>query len=103
MSRRCELTELADQDIFEVSVYVAQNLGVAAAQRFIDTINEKFQLLANSPGLGRSRLDLAPELRSFPVGKYIIFYRPISEGILVVRVLHGARDITSIFEAEQDS
>jgi len=99
---RCELTELADQDIFEVSVYMAQNRGVAAAQRFIDTINQKFQLLAESARLGRSREELAPGLRSLPFSKYVIFYRPISGGILVVPVLHGARDITSVFEAEKD-
>jgi len=102
MSGRCELTLLADQDIFEVSVYIAQNRGVEAAQGFIDSINEKFLLVATSPGLGRSRDELASGLRSFPVGKYVIFYRLISGGILVVRVLHGARDITSIFEAEPD-
>jgi toxin ParE1/3/4 len=102
MSGRCELTDLADQDIFEVSVYIAQNRGLEVAQGFIDTINDKFLLLAGSPGLGRSREELAPGLRSFTVGKYVIFYRLISGGILVVRVLHGARDITSIFEVEQD-
>jgi toxin ParE1/3/4 len=36
-------------------------------------------------------------LRSFPVGSYVIFYRPIEEGIEVIRVLHSARDIEDIF------
>jgi toxin ParE1/3/4 len=102
MSRRCERTELADQDLFEVSLYIAENRGTAAAERFIDTMNEKFQLLAKSPQLGRRREELAPRLRSLPVGKYVIFYRPISDGILIVRVLHGARDIISIFEEEYE-
>ena len=48
--------------------------------------------------MGRNRPDLAPELRSFPVDNYIIFYRPISEGIQVIRVLHGARDIPPLFD-----
>jgi toxin ParE1/3/4 len=100
MNRRCELTELADQDIFEISVYIAQNRGAEAAQNFIDKLNNKFILLLESPKLGRNRSDLSPELRSLPYGNYIIFYRLISDGILVVRILHGARDINSIFEAE---
>ncbi|NJL09848.1 MAG: type II toxin-antitoxin system RelE/ParE family toxin [Calothrix sp. SM1_7_51] len=100
MNRRCETTELADQDIFEISVYIAQNRGAETAKSFIDKINEKFKLLAESPKLGRNRSELSPELRSFPNGNYVIFYRTISDGILVVRVLHGARDIASIFETE---
>jgi toxin ParE1/3/4 len=100
MNRRCELTELADQDIFEISFYIAQNRGADAAKNFIDKLNHKFILLAESPKLGRNRSELSPELRSFPNGNYIIFYRLISDGILVVRILHGSRDINSIFEAE---
>jgi len=29
---------------------------------------------------------------------YVIFYRPISEGIEVIRVLHGGRDIERLFQ-----
>lgn len=32
------------------------------------------------------------------IGNYVIFYRPIANGIDVIRVLHGSRDIESIFE-----
>jgi toxin ParE1/3/4 len=42
--------------------------------------------------------ELAPELRSFPVGRYVVFYRPQDDGFDVVRVLHSARDIESISE-----
>jgi toxin ParE1/3/4 len=50
-------------------------------------------MLSRHPLLGRSRTDLHPGLRSFPFGRYVIFYRPLDDGIEVVRVLHGARDI----------
>lgn len=102
MSGGCKLTELADQDVFDISVYIAQNRGIDTAKRFIDKINEKFQLLVKSPEIGRSRSELADGLRSLPYDKYIIFYRIVSDGILVVRILHGSRDIPSIFEAEND-
>jgi toxin ParE1/3/4 len=48
--------------------------------------------------MGRVRDELVPSLRSFPVGKYVIFYRPIENGIEIARILHGARDLPSIFE-----
>jgi toxin ParE1/3/4 len=40
--------------------------------------------------------DLSPDLRSFVVGRYLIFDRPLSDGIEVVRVLHGARDVEAV-------
>jgi len=50
-------------------------------------------MLAANPLAGRTRDDLAPKIRSFPVGNYIIFYLPLSDGVEVVRVLHGRQDI----------
>jgi len=48
--------------------------------------------------MGRVRDELAPSLRSFPVGRYVIFYRLIKNGIEITRILHGARDLKSAFE-----
>ena len=42
--------------------------------------------------MGRSRQDLRPDLFSFPVGRHVLFYRPQPGEIVLVRVLHGARD-----------
>ncbi|BAY02384.1 plasmid stabilization system protein [Anabaena cylindrica PCC 7122] len=54
-------------------------------------------MLAQFPGMGRSRDDLLPELRSFPIKPYIIFYTPIDDGIEIIRVLHQSRDVNSLF------
>lgn len=43
------------------------------------------------PGIGVARPEVRPELRSFPVGNYLILYRQIDEGAEIVRVVHGAR------------
>ena len=45
-----------------------------------------------------AREELASGLRSFPVRRYVVFYRPLVDAIEVVRVLHGARDVTEIAE-----
>jgi toxin ParE1/3/4 len=55
------------------------------------------QLLAQHPHLERRREELAAGLRSFPMGRYLVFYRPIEDGIEIVRVLHASRDIDNIF------
>ncbi len=54
-------------------------------------------MLAEHPGMGTSFDDLAPGLRGFPVGRYVIFYRCRQDGIEIVHVYHGARDLRSQF------
>ena len=90
---------LAETDILEIWDYIADET-LTAADRWIDRIDEQFSLLAAQPIIGRSRSELAPGMRSFPVGRYLIFYAPLEDGIDVVRVLHGARDIDAIFKPE---
>jgi len=90
-------TSQAGLDLTEIALFIARN-NPAAADRWLETIDEKCAMLAKMPHLGRLRPELAPELRSFPVGRYVIFYRPASDGIEVIRVLHGARDIPAVFE-----
>jgi toxin ParE1/3/4 len=36
-------------------------------------------------------------LRSFPIGKHLIFYHPVKNGIEVMRVISGYQDLTAIF------
>ena len=52
--------------------------------------------------MGRSREeDLRPDLFSFPVGRHVLFYRPQPGGIVLVRVIHGARDLPALFSATE--
>jgi toxin ParE1/3/4 len=94
--KRYRLTPRAEKDLDEISDYIAADDPVAAS-RFIDKIEAKCQALAQSPGIGRTRAELGPNLRSSHVGKYVIFYRADDRGIEVIRVIHGQRDIPSQF------
>lgn len=89
-------TPAADQDLFEIGTYIAKDNPVAA-DRLLVKINERLDLLANAPFIGAPREEFAPGLRSSPVGNYVVFYQPISNGIEVIRVLHGARNLRRIF------
>ena len=53
--------------------------------------------LATQPLMGRARDELAEGLRSMPMGRHVVFYVPLSDGIDIVRVLHSARDIDALF------
>jgi toxin ParE1/3/4 len=84
-------------DLAEIWAYIAKD-NAAHADAFAALIDNKFQALARQPGIGRARLELGKNLRSFIVGRYVIFYLALSNGIEVVRVLHGARDIEAVFQ-----
>ncbi len=68
------LAPQARLDMHDISERIAEE-NPFAADRWIDTMEEKFQKLAESPMMGRTRDELASGLRSFPVGRYLIFYR----------------------------
>ena len=87
----------AEADILEVWAFIAED-SLVEADRWIDRLDEKFALWATQPLMGRSRAELLPTIRSFPFGRYVVFYQPVPDGIDVVRVLHASRDIDSNFE-----
>ena len=91
---------LAETDILEIWDYIADD-SLAAADRWVDRLDEQFRMLAAQPMMGRAREELAPGVRSFPFGRYVVFYMQLNDGIDVVRVLHGARDIDAVFNPEQ--
>lgn len=83
-------TDQAEQDLLEIWSYVADH-NIAAADRLLDMLEQKFTHLAEMPGTGAFRRDVGDGMRHFPVGRYLILYRDIPDGIEVVRVVHGAR------------
>jgi toxin ParE1/3/4 len=89
---------LAEQDLDDIWDYIAIS-NSDQAEKVLRHLYAKMGTLAHNPYLGRVRKDIEVGLRSFPVGSHIIFYCPLSDGIEVVRVLHGARDFQDIFES----
>jgi len=89
----------ADSDLDDIWYYVATRSGsLDIADRFIDSITDRFFLLASHPNIGRARdEDLRAGLRSFPVGEYVIIYRLEDEDVLILRVLRGSRNIAALF------
>jgi plasmid stabilization system protein ParE len=92
---KIERSSQAQRHLVDIWLYIA-NDSPAAADKFLDQIDTLCKLLSTSPLLGRSREELGRSLRSFPVGDYLIFYRPKRTGIVVVRVLSGYRDLDKL-------
>ena len=91
----------AMDDLAEIWAYIAED-NLREANAFASRIHKDFRLLSGQPRMGRERPELLTDLRSFLVGRYVIFYLPCPHGIEVVRVLHGARDLKPLFEQDID-
>ena len=91
------VSDAARSDLDEIWFYIAGD-NPDAADKFIRALVSRFPLLASVPEMGRERNELAVRSRSFPVGNYVIFYRPMGNGVEIARVLHGARDLPPLFE-----
>jgi toxin ParE1/3/4 len=102
-SRRIvKISVAAAEDLKDIWAYVAQH-NENAAGKLIKEITGKFVLLGDNPLAGRGQDKFLVGLRSFVLKNYFIFYIPQEDGIEVLRVLHGSRDIESIFENFFDS
>lgn len=97
MRNVCRFTVTASRDLEDIIDYVAEMRGFDAADNLLDLLNQKCRMLADYPGMGRLREELAAGIRSFPAKDYLIFYRQIESGIEIVRVLSGYRDLEAFF------
>jgi toxin ParE1/3/4 len=47
------------------------------------------------------REELGPGIRGYPIERYVVLYRTTDAGVEIVHVLHGARDIETMFDKER--
>ena len=90
------LTARARRDVVRIWAYIADD-SEAAADRFVDLLVQHFQLLGDSPHIGRHRDELRAGYRSFPVGDYLILYQIGQPGVRIMHVVHGRRDLETLF------
>ena len=92
-----EISGPARRDLREIHRWIAQDDPVAA-DRVLSDLRDAVTRLAEMPGLGHVRDDLADQtLRAWTVRRYVVIYQPDRAPLLIVRVLSGYRDIGSIF------
>lgn len=88
-------------------MYYALNGSPGTTERFLDSFEEALLLLARHPRAGRIWQSDNPRLkclRCWPVKGFkslLVFYREVEDGIEVVRVLHGARELSALLEDDK--
>jgi plasmid stabilization system protein ParE len=90
-----QISPRADADLDEIWTYIARD-NPSAADRLEQALHEAMEQLARSPGIGHRRDDADERYRFWRVASYLIAYRVENDAVLVVRVLHGARNIRRI-------
>ena len=91
------ISKRAERDLKNIAWYIATESGsVASAERQIEALTDRFELLASHPEIGRVRDDLGAGRRTFPVEHYVILYRVRGPDILILRVVHSRRDLDTL-------
>ena len=97
----------AYRDLIEIASYIAQD-SIEASERFLIAAQTTFEKVARTPEIGTAcpfQHPLAAGIRVWPIQRfkrYLVFYRPESADINIIRVLHGAQDWQSIFKNISD-
>ena len=104
MRRKIERSAEALRDVEELIDFLCDRIA-EVAQRFVDAAEATFEFLAANREVGERCRFSDPRLegiRVWPVEGYrnhLVYFRPIDDGVQIVRVLHGARDVESLFGA----
>ena len=92
------LTPAAEDDIRELLEYIERD-NPSAVQRVRDGLLDGMRLIAERPGIGHARTDLASEaVRFWSLFSYLIIYRQETKPVQIVRVLRGKRDVRRLLE-----
>jgi toxin ParE1/3/4 len=96
---RLRIAPQAEEDLDSIWFYVAtESASVEVADRLVDSLTSRFLLLSRHPYVGRSREhEFGPGMRSLAVSEYVIVYTIEQDSIQVLRMVHGRRDLESIF------
>ena len=95
------LTRRALADLRDIVRYTGETWGRRQARLYLEELELRIQKLALSPEVGRLRDDVAPSVRSFPIGRHVMFYLTGESGITVLRVLHPRMNIARAFRDDE--
>ncbi len=90
-------SELAVKDINKICEFIGKT-NIKAASKLFDAIRQKCKLVSSVPNMGKDYSWIVPDLRGFIIDDYIVFYYPRVDGIDIVRVAYGKRDLKTLFE-----
>lgn len=96
------VSDEAERDLEDIWEFIALESGsISIADQLIGNLTRRFALFRQAPLAGRARPEIAPTLRSFPAGNYVIYYQIIGHRVVILRIIHSARDQSSSFASPE--
>ncbi len=90
------LSSYALRDLFDICDYIRQD-NPDAADRVEAELLEKCESLARMPGQGHRRTEYTQRpILFFPIYSYLIAYRPQTDPLQILAIIHGARDVQKL-------
>jgi toxin ParE1/3/4 len=97
---RLTFTPQAELDLEDIADYIAAD-SPARALSFVVKLRVQCRRIIHKPSGYRRRPELGNDIRSCPYGNYVIFFAASETEVLVVRILHAARDIRAQFDSPE--
>ena len=86
------LSPEAARSIAEIDTYTAKHFGPKQAVRYLESLLDRLEFIAEDPQRGMHRPELAADFFSYFVGSHTVYYRISSEQVQVIDVLHQSME-----------
>ncbi len=84
----------AEQDIVDIGRHLIDVAGRRAAEAMVERIFHAIDLLGDFPRIGTPRYDFREGTRIASVRRYLIFHAVAADAVVILRILHSARNVT---------
>jgi toxin ParE1/3/4 len=89
---RVHFSQQANDDLIDIWLWIARD-SIAIADTAIDRIERRAAQLAYHPEIGVARPEIGDGARGLVAERWLVLYRLIDGGVLIVRIVDGARDL----------
>ena len=87
------VSKAAQKDIREIGLYTQREWGAAQRRKYLSSMEQQFDNIAQSPFLAAEYKEFMPPVRILPHKKHLIVYLVEDGGVLIIRILHASMDI----------
>lgn len=96
-AKQVKVTPRARDDLKNIGRYTERIWGKTQRNRYLKSIEARFQWLAENPLLGKHRTDICEGYYSFPEGQHVVFHLIGSNAINIIGIPHKEMDTISYF------
>ena len=78
------ISPAAHNDLLDIWIYISERATDEQADGLIEQIGDTCSMLSRNPHTGRLREELSEGIRSFPIGRYLLFYDIVLDNDIVI-------------------